>query len=566
MKQPDKTVKKRFSWPIILTVLFVGWFFLSGLTPPKSEAGFDLDGFSRLPIKFGGRKKPIDTFARNLLTVVSGRSVLRTDAGRVSATAWLLEALSGVPEAEKTPVFRIDHPDLISNLGLKQRKGFRYTYREVWPRRDRLDRLVDNALEKPADERDAFDRQVLKTANRIYLYQHVLDAFGSLSFQAQSLPLVIPPQTENASWEALANASGPLAAAWRTMLSSRQANDSEGFNTALHTVQKLLKQQHPAALKRLNFELFYNRLSCFLKSAELYLLCFLLALWGWASGRQTLFRVARAMMLCTFFFHTFGLIARMFLSGYPPVTNLYSSAIFIGWAAVLSGLLLEFTFRLRSLQGMGLIAGSIAGFCTLLVAHFLSGDGDTLEQMRAVLDTRFWLATHVITISLGYMAAFLAGTLAAFRLLLDRFSRRLDSDSRTALDRTIYGVACFTLFFSFLGTVLGGLWADDSWGRFWGWDPKENGALLIVLWFAVMLHARAGRMIGPRGFAAMALLGNGITAWSWFGVNQLGVGLHSYGFTDSAAWGLTLFICAQLVLLGLSMLPKKKGQKEPKTG
>ena len=100
-------------------------------------------------------------------------------------------------------------------------------------------------------------------------------------------------------------------------------------------------------------------------------------------------------------------------------------------------------------------------------------------------------------------------------------------------------------------------WADDSWGRFWGWDPKENGALLIVTWGAIMLHARWGKMIKIRGFAVMAVFGNIVTAWSWFGVNQLSVGLHSYGFTDSAGRWLTIFCLSQIFVCIVGLIPKK---------
>jgi ABC-type transport system involved in cytochrome c biogenesis permease subunit len=118
-----------------------------------------------------------------------------------------------------------------------------------------------------------------------------------------------------------------------------------------------------------------------------------------------------------------------------------------------------------------------------------------------------------------------------------------------------YGIICFALLFSFVGTVLGGIWADQSWGRFWGWDPKENGALLIVLWNAVILHARWAGYAREKGIMAMAIFGNIITSLSWFGVNMLGVGLHSYGFTNAAFFWLFLFIGTQLVLIGLCMLP-----------
>ncbi len=120
----------------------------------------------------------------------------------------------------------------------------------------------------------------------------------------------------------------------------------------------------------------------------------------------------------------------------------------------------------------------------------------------------------------------------------------------------IYGTICFAMFFSFIGTVLGGLWADDSWGRFWGWDPKENGALMIVLWNALVLHARWGGIVKDRGLAALAVGGNIITGWSWFGVNELGVGLHSYGFTDGVLLTLGVFIVIQLAVIALCLLPK----------
>ena len=119
----------------------------------------------------------------------------------------------------------------------------------------------------------------------------------------------------------------------------------------------------------------------------------------------------------------------------------------------------------------------------------------------------------------------------------------------------IYGTLCFALFFSFVGTVLGGLWADDSWGRFWGWDPKENGALIIVLWNALVLHARWDGLVRDRGLAVLAVGGNIATSWSWFGVNELGAGLHSYGFTEGVALALVLFVISQLAIMAIGSIP-----------
>ena len=121
----------------------------------------------------------------------------------------------------------------------------------------------------------------------------------------------------------------------------------------------------------------------------------------------------------------------------------------------------------------------------------------------------------------------------------------------------VYGIVCFATLFSFVGTVLGGIWADQSWGRFWGWDPKENGALLIVLWNAIILHARWGGLIRERGLMNLAVFGNIVTSFSWFGVNMLGIGLHSYGFMDAAFNWLILFIVSQVAIILLGLIPLK---------
>jgi ABC-type transport system involved in cytochrome c biogenesis permease subunit len=218
---------------------------------------------------------------------------------------------------------------------------------------------------------------------------------------------------------------------------------------------------------------------------------------------------------------------------------------------VLFGLVLESMYRI----GIGNIVAAAIGFATLLIAYFLSAGGDTIAVLQAVLDTQFWLATHVVCVSLGYTATFVAGAFGLLYVLFGLTTPLVTSSMRKDLARMIYGTICFAIFFSFFGTVLGGLWADDSWGRFWGWDPKENGALIIVLWNALVLHARWGKMVADRGLAVLAVGGNIVTAWSWFGVNELGIGLHSYGFTEGVLLTLGLFVLSQLAVIVLGMLP-----------
>jgi Cytochrome C assembly protein len=213
--------------------------------------------------------------------------------------------------------------------------------------------------------------------------------------------------------------------------------------------------------------------------------------------------------------------------------------------------------------GFGAAIAALIGFGTLIIADKLSllvdGEtrGDTIGVMRAVLDTQFWLATHVTTVNLGYATTYIAGLLGLVYVVAGVFTHALTKDISKLLARMIYGSLCFAMFFSFVGTVLGGLWADDSWGRFWGWDPKENGALIIVLWNALALHARWDGMVKDRGLALLSIGGIIFTSWSYFGVNQLGVGLHSYGFTEGVLMWLGIVCAAALGMVALGALPTK---------
>jgi hypothetical protein len=214
-------------------------------------------------------------------------------------------------------------------------------------------------------------------------------------------------------------------------------------------------------------------------------------------------------------------------------------------------MVLENLFR----NGLGLVIAAFLGAVTMFVGHHLGSDGDTMALLQPVLDTNFWLGTHVTCVTFGYTATFVAGFLGVAYILCGVLSPYLNKSVNTILGQMLYGVVCFATLLSFTGTVLGGIWADQSWGRFWGWDPKENGALLIVIWNALILHARWGGMIKQRGMAVLAVVGNMVTGWSWFGTNQLGVGLHAYGFNDTLATGLVIFWFSQLAVIVMGLLP-----------
>ena len=338
-----------------------------------------------------------------------------------------------------------------------------------------------------------------------------------------------------------------LGYAWRQ-------NQPEQFNKLIELYRTQIQKRFARQLQKTRAEVGFNAAEPFYASMSLYVFAFLFAMVSWLKWPEVLGRSGFYLIILAWVATTAGIATRMWLEGRPPVTNLYSSALFIGWGSVGLCLILEAIYK----NAIGSVAAGLIGFATLLIAHHLSLTGDTLEMMRAVLDSNFWLATHVVIVTIGYSATFLAGFLAIIYILRGGFTRSLDQSSAGALVNMVYGIICFATLFSFVGTVLGGIWADQSWGRFWGWDPKENGALIIVLWNALILHARWGGLIKARGLMALAVFGNIVTSWSWFGTNMLGVGLHSYGFTDSAFMALIIFVASQLALIALAVRPLAK--------
>jgi cytochrome c-type biogenesis protein CcsB len=440
--------------------------------------------------------------------------------------------------------------------------------------------------------------------------QRVAIIFGQLQQMAQyGYALVVPPLNPEARREAWQTAGASLLETARSgeihpaltnligMATAYHHQQPEAFNQSVDEYRAWLGSRFQKELKKGRAEFYYNDAKPFLHAMITYLFAFalacvaLLTLTALPNLSESLRRSAFYLIILAALVHTFGLVFRMVLEGRPPVTNLYSSAIFIGWGAVLLGLILECIYRVS----IGSIVAALAGFVTLMIAHNLALGGDTMEMLRAVLDTNFWLATHVVVVTYGYASTFAAGLLAIVYILLGVFtpllkyplgkrsaaglaaeqglpSTQASISIGKALGKMVYGIVCFATLFSFVGTVLGGIWADQSWGRFWGWDPKENGALLIVIWNAIILHVRWGGLARDRGIMNLAVFGNVVTSFSWFGVNMLGIGLHSYGFMDAAFKWLMLFISSQLLVIGLGLLPLhlwrsfRKAEKPPAAG
>ncbi len=562
-------------FPVLVVLVAVGYVASKARMPLSPPSEMQIYEFGKLPLAYQGRIKPYDTVARNALQILSGRQEVIVldekgrETSRLPAIRWFLDLISDAPDALNHPVFRIDNLDLLETLGLKPREGsFRYSYAEIEPKAAELDAQVRLADQQPEAARSLYQNKVLELASKRNLFIMLALSFRSplVSMKPDELqdnlrkaqaiveqlsaahaPHSVPPTVAEGQWQSLMeaeidllrarvqNQSGnPATVALATLLDAYARGDATTFNQQLAAYRTILAgyensldanrdQLAAAGLAKseilaqgtVDFEAFYNQFSPIYYAAVLYLFAFLLSVLSWIGWTAPLRRASMWLLMFTFVLHTLALAGRIYISGRPPVTNLYSAAVFIGWGCVLLALVFEWVYRL----GIGNIVAAVIGFLTLLVAHFLSLDGDTFTVLQAVLDTQFWLATHVVCIALGNSTTFVAGMFGIMYILLGQVFGVLDQNARRQLTRMIYGTVCFAIFFSFVGTVLGGLWADDSWGRFWGWDPKENGALMIVLYNALVLHARWGGMVKERGLALLVVGGNIVTTWSLFGVN-----------------------------------------------
>lgn len=592
---------------------------ISGLKPEhQTYTEYDVASFGLLPVQVGGRIKPLDTLARVNLMLLSERQSLKPDMapsieGGLSASEWFMEVTMRPERANDFRIFKIVFPEDLGLEGLKEEGTRYYSFNELAPYIPEIRAAYDTL--DPQNPANAYEKQILKVHDSLARYQQLLQSFhpadtldgligfytqfeavvpaGMVAFQQQQAGeefnaraleqffsylitfqqmseaariRLIPPEDggalQESDWANIGTSLmesvkkggvDPFVLSYARLTEAFRQDQPAVFNDTVQAMVSTLEDRYPEQVTRVHFEKSFNAFSPFLLSIVLYLIAFILTGLAWlGSENNRVSKTAFWILLFTFLIHTFGLAARMYIQGRPPVTNLYASAIFVGWGSVLLCSIIEPIFK----NGIANAAGALVGIVTLIVAHNLAIlSGDTLEMVRAVLDSNFWLATHVVIITLGYSAMFVAGALALFFVIRAVFTPHFNRAQAKSMAAMVYGIICFAALFSLVGTILGGIWADQSWGRFWGWDPKENGALLIVLITAIILHVRWGNIAGERGVMNLAIFGNIVTSWSWFGTNMLGVGLHSYGFMDSAFVALMGFWGSQVLFIAIGSTP-----------
>ncbi len=522
-----------------------------------------------LPVLEGGRVKPLSTFAAFKLLQVHGKRTLVVPderdpekTVRLTPTEWILDCLFFPEQVRGYELFRVEDRDALRAVGLSaegKRKRDLWTYDELFTVADKLMELGRKWFELPEKDRTPVQGHVIRTAQNLLAVHDLLSRWEGLH--------LFPPPPDEGAWLTAPEVSERLARGETEGLETARAGlekiavlfderqNMERFEAEFEDWHQTLvtEAERRGEYHKIGMEVAYYQADYFYKAQVLFVLGFLLTIFGLMRTKSgLLYGVAKWGTLVPLGFLTVGIVVRCVLRERPPVSTLYETILFITAVAVGAAWVTEWINR----QRLALLLGNLLGAVGMWFAGWYEEISavDTMPQLQAVLDTNFWLSTHVTTVSMGYSAGLLAAAIAHVYILGKLFGFMQDQPGfYRNVARMVYGSIAFGLVFSTVGTILGGIWANDSWGRFWGWDPKENGALMIVLMNLIILHGRLGGYIKDWGTCLLSIVLGTVVAFSWFHVNLLGVGLHSYGFDKSLhtlVWG---FYAVEWSVLGLGI-------------
>jgi ABC-type transport system involved in cytochrome c biogenesis permease subunit len=253
-------------------------------------------------------------------------------------------------------------------------------------------------------------------------------------------------------------------------------------------------------------------------------------------------------LLMAFSAHTALLILRCYILQRPPVSNMFETVVYVPWIAVLTGFGLYAFLR----NQLVLIASSLVALFLLLILQ-ITKMGSGLDNVQAVLDSQYWLIIHVLMVVGSYGAFALCGVLGHFYLAY-RAIQKKETASAQFIGKCILQSMYVGLILLIPGTVLGGVWAAESWGRFWDWDPKESWAFISICVYLIWVHAYRFHHIRFLGLAVGSIVGLMAISFTWYGVNYiLGTGLHSYGFGTGGEIYYYLYLLAESVFLGMTL-------------
>jgi len=492
-----------------------------------------------LPVQNGGRIKPLDTLASESIRLVYGKTNYQGKDPSTLVLTWLL-----APRVwAETEFVQLKNHKLKKALGLSKEKDF-YSQKQL-ASNPALESLLQNLKVKQDKEikLGAFDQALSRLQGQLLRLN---------AFQSGSILRIAPPKDgKDETWQSINDFSADhqlkFAEILKTLTSHVAAVESKKTSKALDEAVKAYEDFAFAGTSvkiedyktRLKAEVFFNSAHPFRYAWIVYTLALLSIFFFWLWGKGAFLKGFGVFLFLGFLLHLFGFLIRVYISGRAPVSNMYETVLWVPFGTILFGFIIG-KWNKSLLPHVG--ACIVAVFCLILSDLAPVILDPSIQPLEAVLRSNFWLLVHVLTITISYSAFFLAFILGDFSLFYHLNENKYRKEIAT-ITTSIYRSLQIGIVLLAVGTILGGVWADYSWGRFWGWDPKETWAFIALMGYLALLHARLVGLIKSFGMAAGSVLAFSLVIMAWYGVNfWLGAGLHSYGFGSGGVEYVSVFV------------------------
>lgn len=551
------------SFSFLTTISLIFGLFLG--SPMASAEEFSLES---LPVQDGGRIKPLLTYAEETLQLLHGRKSLKSANGgekqsalRVLAT-WFL-----VPTEWDSKEFIV-----VNHLGLKKSMGFAAD-KKYYAFIDLINHPRLNTLFADLESRQANKEKLNPYYQAVSRLRNQLDLF--VAIRQGALP-VFPADAESetkANWRPLFQLPEETKKLFLDIMSSfaktfvspdpvaRQSAETdlsrhiEQFTGQARQVADQVEGAHYPEPQSLAMEVFYQKHQPFFWTWVLYLLAFLTIGLGVVFKVSLLPKLGMGLAVLGFIAHTLGFLMRVVIVGRPPVSNMYETVIWVAWGTIVFAAFLFW----RQRKPFTMLSGLAVATLCMIVSHLSPVILDpTLQPLEPVLRSNMWLLIHVMTITLSYAAFFLALGVGDYGLFLSVVDGNRYKKNIRELSQSCYVLLQIGVVLLAAGTILGGVWADYSWGRFWGWDPKETWAFIALMGYLAILHARLTGVLRDIGTLAGSVVAFSLVIMAWYGVNfVLGAGLHSYGFGAGGSEYVYAFVGVHLVFVAYALAVHK---------
>ena len=535
----------------------------------------DFKQWGLLAVQDGGRRKPIDTFAKETLIRITGKSTYTDNGGRKwQPNDFVLSALLETHDWKNEPMVLVSFGKLKEQLGFDKTQR-RFSFAQLAGSIE-LQRLANEAqtLKRAEKPLDRVQQEALGVSDRLTLFARAIDGSALLIVPAPTNET--DPWVEPQGWSKFYSEAqfAPVQTQLQTAATAYVNGDGFNFSRAANQLRDNLRGLSPSIYpqeRQLRLESFYNHFEAFYRAIWCYGIAFVLLLIAHlrrsaahraatavaASLREAsswqgraLQNIGVAVALLALAFHASGIVMRCMIAGRPPVTNMYESIIWVSFAVSFFGMI----FFTRYRAPVYLLAALPVTLVALLLVHQMPiAMPSSIEPLVPVLRDNFWLTVHVLTITLSYAAFALA--MGFGHILLWRYARNPAAARADApMHFWLYRVLQLGVLLLAAGTILGGVWANYSWGRFWGWDPKETWALIALLCYILALHGRLAGWWTQFGLAVASVVCFLAVLMAWYGVNfVLGKGLHSYGFGIGGETYVATFIVLDLLFVAFAI-------------